>query len=73
MSECKLDSTSEKPFDKKLSSSLNNMHQPNPCSRSNPEFIAQEKKQIPSYTGAEELIEEMKHSGPVEDPMEQYK
>ena len=31
------------------------------------------KKQIPNYTGSEDLIEEMKHSGPQEDPLEEYK
>jgi splicing factor 3B subunit 1 len=28
---------------------------------------------VPTYTGSEELIEEMKHSGPAEDPLEEYK
>ena len=36
-------------------------------------ILGQDKKQIPNYAGSEDLIEEMKHAGPIEDPMEQFK
>jgi splicing factor 3B subunit 1 len=35
--------------------------------------MSEKKKNIPSYTGAEDLIEEMKHSGPAEDFLDDNK